>query len=438
MSARAAHARALYDAAVMAVQPARLLTPARLAEALAGDGGRLRALAVGKAAHGLASALTLALQELGGMCLAEGLVVAPAEAPRHAPPRQAEPRRWTEQPGAHPVPDARSVAAGQAALALARRAAAERTPLLVLLSGGASALMELPAGTLTLADLEATTRALLASGAPIAEVNAVRKHLSALKGGRLARAAAPARVVTLALSDVVGDDLATIGSGPTVPDPTTFADALAVLERYRLCLALPPAVRAHLEAGARGLADESPEALPHACASLLGSNADALAAAAAEARRLGYVPVVRSRTLTGEARAVGRRLAQEATAAPDARACLLWGGETTVTLRGGGRGGRNQEAALAAALALEAGAGTATLLVAGTDGVDGPTEAAGAVVSEGTAPALRACGLDPDGALERNDSHTLFAEAEARGLPPLLLRPGPTGTNVMDLAVALA
>jgi hydroxypyruvate reductase len=400
--------------------------PARLLAAAPDDffpAGPLRLLVLGKAGAALAAA---AHRRLGDR-VAEALVV--------RPPGPAPDHPYPEIKADHPVPTARSVAAGEAALALARASAADRQPLLVLLSGGASALLEAPAPGLSLDDLRDTTSALLASGAPIAALNTVRKHLSAVKGGRLAAAAGPARVHTLALSDVVGDDPATIGSGPTAPDPTTFADALAVLDG----LDVPDAVRAHLRSGVRGDLPETPDALPHAVYHLLGSNADALRGAAARARALGLPVRVVTRTLAGEAREVGRDLAAALCEATPG--VLLWAGETTVTLRGTGRGGRNQELALAAALALDgAGSRPLGLLAAGTDGVDGPTAAAGAVVGPQTATRFRAAGLDPEAALADNDSHGLFSrasEAGALGAGEGLVEPGPTGTNVMDLVVGV-
>jgi hydroxypyruvate reductase len=312
--------------------------------------------------------------------------------------------------------------------------------VLVLVSGGGSALLPAPAEGVTLAEKQAVTSLLLASGADIGEMNCVRKHLSRLKGGGMARRAAPARVATLVLSDVVGDPLDVIASGPTVPDPTTFADALEVLRRRGIAERVPPAVRARLEAGARGEIPETPKpgdpALRGGLPALVGTNRIAVAAAARRARALGFRPLVLSTTVTGEARDVAAVLAAVAReargsgqpAAPPC--CLLSGGEPTVTLRGKGKGGRNQELALAAALALEGIPGVA-LLSAGTDGSDGPTDAAGAICDGATAARARAAGLDPRRHLEENDAYPLFA-----ALGDLVVT-GPTQTNVMDLHAAL-
>jgi hydroxypyruvate reductase len=393
---------------------------------------------VGKAALGLAGAAEAQL----GDRVVEGLAVFPRGYRAAVPPDLAQPHRLAVREAGHPAPDAASVEAGREALALAARSAGDGLPLLVLLSGGGSALLEAPAPGLALEALRDTSRLLLRAGVPIGGVNAVRKHLSALKGGRLAAAAHPAPVLTLALSDVVGDDLATIASGPTVPDPTTFADALRVLDEAEIRGAVPPVVRAHLEAGAAGEWLETPKPgdarLARAVTHLLGTNADALGGARREVERLGYRVEVRACDVTGEARAVGERLARELRAASGERVCLLWAGEPTVTVTGSGRGGRCQEAALAAALALDGVDASVLFLAAGTDGVDGPTDAAGAVVSARTAGAARAAGLDPEAALAAHDSHGFF-RAAAPHLPPGegLVVTGPTHTNVMDVFVGL-
>jgi len=341
--------------------------------------------------------------------------------------------------GGHPVPHEDGVRGARAARSLAA-SLGEDDVLLCLLSGGGSALMTLPSETLRLADVGATTAALLRAGATIGELNAVRKHLDALKGGRLAAAAASARIVTLVLSDVIGDPLDVIASGPTVPDPTTFADALAVLEGRGILPAVPEAVRVHLESGARGELEETPKpghpCFARATAAVVGDNALAAEAALAEARRRGYRTVLLTTRLTGEAREAGRVLGSLARAVRRggrpvaAPACLLAAGETTVTVRGGGRGGRNQEVALGAALAL---AGMDGVLVAayGTDGVDGPTDAAGAMAVGDTVKRARVLGRDPAAALADNDAYPFF---EALGD---LIRTGPTGTNVMDLVLVL-
>ncbi len=382
---------------------------------------RLRVLAAGKAAFGMASAV----EEIAGDRIAGGLVVTKDG---HGRPLARLPLRES----GHPVPDARSEAAGRALLTCAAAGEPDEV-VLVLLSGGASALLACPLPGLSQGDVAQTTSLLLASGATIDALNCVRKHLCDVAGGRLARAAGGRSLVLLAISDVIGDRLDVIGSGPCTPDPTRFSDALAVLGERRLVQAVPAAVRRHLEAGARGEVAESPKP-GEACfarvhASIVASNRDALQAASHAAAAEGLRPLRLETPLAGEAREVGRRLAALARAArPAAPTLVLAGGETTVTLSGTGRGGRSQELALAAALGLAGFAG-ATLLAAGTDGTDGPTDAAGAVVDGGTVARGAARGADAAAALARSDSYGFFA-AEGG-----LLRTGPTGTNVMDLAL---
>ncbi len=340
---------------------------------------------------------------------------------------------------AHPTPDERSVVAGQRIATLLAQAGA-RDLVIGLISGGGSALLNLPVPGVTLADIQALTTALLACGAPIGAINTLRKHLDQLKGGGLARLAAPATLVTLILSDVVGSPLDVIASGPTVADPTTFADAIATLDQYGLRAQCPPAIVAYLEAGARGERPETPKPGDQALAAvqnvLIGSNAQAAQAALAAARAAGFNALLLTTYLEGEAREVGRVLAGIArematTGQPLAPpACLIAGGETTVTLRGTGRGGRNQELALSAALALDGLNGVLVAALA-TDGGDGPTDAAGAVATGDTVARAHALGYEPRDYLQRNDSYTLFASLDD------LLLPGPTGTNVNDLVFVL-
>jgi hydroxypyruvate reductase len=291
-----------------------------------------------------------------------------------------------------------------------------------------------------LSDLQVTTDLLLRSGATIGELNTIRKHLSRLKGGQLARLAAPAPVGVLILSDVVGDPLDVIASGPTVPDPTTYAEAWDVVQRYRLGESLPDSVSRRLRAGVAGQLPETPKpgdplfAGVHNC--IIGSNRLAAQAAVAEARRCGYRALLLTTFVEGEAREAARvaaALARSARVHGDPLsppACLVWGGETTVTVRGQGKGGRNQELALAAALALE-GVPDVLLMALATDGTDGPTDAAGAIVDGGTAARARALGLDPLAALANNDAYPLLSAVGD------LLHTGPTGTNVNDLLVIL-
>jgi hydroxypyruvate reductase len=332
----------------------------------------------------------------------------------------------------HPVPDARGEQAAARLLELATGAGATDL-VLVLVSGGGSALTPAPVAPVTLAEKQVVTRALLASGATIGELNAVRKHLSRFKGGQLARAAWPATVVTLALSDVVADALDVIASGPTAPDPTTFADALDVLRARAVLEAAPASVRQRLEAGARGDLEETPKPgdplFARVANVVIGNNAVIVDAAVDVARRLGFRPTLLTRQLQGEARLVAHELLAHARRL-EPPACLVAAGETTVTVRGGGRGGRCQELALAAALELADGEGL-TLLAAGTDGTDGPTDAAGAIVDAGTASRARARGLDPRAALDDNDAHPVLAATGD------LIVSGPTNTNLLDLYLVL-
>lgn len=347
--------------------------------------------------------------------------------------------------GDHPLPTRRSVAAGEAVRSFVERCGAaergrgdaEAGVLTVLLSGGASALVCLPEDGVSLDDLRAVTSALLRAGATIGELNAVRKHVERLKGGRLAALAAPCRVDALILSDVIGDDLDIIGSGPVTPDPTTFADALAVLER-RGVLDAGPTVTARLRAGAAGELPETPKpgdaVFDRVRARIVASNAAAVEAARAAAEGLGFRIASVQRGIAGDAACAGMAVARSALRQhPSQRPlAVIAGGETTVNVgAGAGKGGRNQEAALAAALGLDASYDAAVMAFA-TDGVDGPTDAAGAVVNTETCKRARAMGLDPVDALRRHDSYTLL---DCLGC---LIRTGPTGTNVNDIVVALA
>ncbi len=332
----------------------------------------------------------------------------------------------------HPVPDGRGVAASARLLALAESATADDL-VIFLVSGGGSALTPAPAPPVTLEEKQALTRLLLAAGATINELNAARKHLSRFKGGLLARAASPATVLTLALSDVIGDPLDVIASGPTAPDPSTYADALAVLERRRVLDRTPRSIVDRLRAGAGGKIAETPKAgdrvFERVTNLVIGNNALVVDAAAAEAERLGYRPHVLTRSLQGEAREVARDLVTRARALPGPVA-LIAGGETTVTVRGSGRGGRCQEFALAAALALEGG-DSLVVLAAGTDGTDGPTDAAGGLIDAGTVARGRVAGLDPARALADNDAHALLTATGD------IVATGPTNTNLLDLYLIL-
>ncbi len=412
-------ARRMIAAAFAAVDPERLAR-----EELARRGERFAAvLSLGKAGAALGRGVREAL-EPG----ARRLLIRPLRASSLLDPG------WEQKTGGHPLPDRQSLAAGERL----ERWLAEipPRPFLAMISGGASACVEAPAAGLTLEDLAATQSALLASGLPIHTVNAVRKHLSRLKGGGALRATGGRleRILVLLLSDVPGDDPATIASGPFAADPTTFADALAAIEG----LQVPASVRRHLASGARG---ELPETLKPGHPSLatvetvlLGSARTAVMAAAGEARRRSFH--VAEGELNGEAAQAARQLVERgrslARAAGDAGVALVLGGETTVTLgEETGSGGRNQELALAAAREISGGTGELVFTVA-TDGEDGPTRYAGARVDGGTWEVVRRARIDPDAALARHDSRPALA-----AVPGALLETGSTGTNVGDLAVYL-
>ena len=403
--------------------------------------GRLFLLSVGKASLGMAAALLTCLGPWAQRKLGGGLIVLPEALVGAALAWRGAVASDLRIIGAgHPLPSAGSVVAGQAALELLQQA----TPadlVICLLSGGGSALLTAPAPGLSLADLQATTQLLLRGGATIHELNAVRKHLDQVKGGGLALAAGDARLCSLILSDVPGDRLDVIASGPTAPDPSTFADAWAVIERVQGEAQVPAAVRQRLQAGRRG---ELPETLkPEAARALplqhqvIGSNRLAVEAVAQAAADRGLAPLILATQLAGEAREVGRVLA--AIAGEVARhgrpqrqpACLVAGGETTVTVRGRGRGGRSQELALAAALSIGDAGRPVGLLSFGTDGIDGPTDAAGAWVDDTTVARAQALGLDPLAALTNNDAYPFFA-----ALGDLIIT-GPTGTNVNDVVLIL-
>jgi glycerate 2-kinase len=326
----------------------------------------------------------------------------------------------------HPIPDEPGASGAWRMLEIAK-AAGPRDLVICAISGGASALLPAPAAPLTLAGKQEITQKLLLSGATIHELNTVRKHLSLIKGGQLAQAAWPAAVLTLILSDVVGDDPAVIGSGPTVADHSTREEAAAILRRYGI--AIPGDVM-------RETPKPGDPKLNRAHHEIVGSNRIAITAAAKEARKLGYRTLVLSTTIQGETREVAAMHATIAREILSTRqplkppACILSGGETTVTVRGDGLGGRNQEFVLSAALALD-GAGQVTILSAGTDGIDGPTDAAGAIADSTTIDQARRHGLDARRFLESNDSYHFFEQVGG------LIKTGPTGTNVMDVRVML-
>jgi len=423
---RRAAARAIFDSALAAAAVRPLVL--RAVAAVTPPAGRVVVVGAGKASGAMAAAV----EEAWGERVTGGLVVVKDG-------HLAETRRVKLVEAGHPVPDERGAAAARDLLALAL-GAGDQDLVLTLISGGASALTPAPAPPITLGDKQVMTRLLLAAGADINQLNAVRKHCSVLKGGQLARAAAPARVAALLLSDVIGDPIDVIGSGPTAPDASTFGEALGILDRFDLRQRAPASVRERLERGVRGETAETPKPddaiFERVVNVVIGNNQLVVAAAASRAAALGLAPHVLTRSLHGEARDAARELvalggeiaAGRGPIAPPA--CLIAGGETTVTVRGDGIGGRCQEFALAAALELEGRDGMA-VLAAGTDGSDGPTDAAGAVADGESASRARHQGLDPRAHLYRNDSNRVFA-----ALGDLVIT-GPTNTNLLDLYLVL-
>jgi glycerate 2-kinase len=393
------------------------------------DFDKIWVLGAGKASAAMASAI----EGLLARSVSGGLINVPDGIESHL-------RRVELQPCGHPIPDERGEAGARRMLEIAR-AAGPRDLLIALISGGASALLPAPAPPLTLEGKQQLTRQLLACGATIHEMNTVRKHLSLIKGGQLAQAAYPAKLHTLMISDVVGDDPEVIGSGPTVPDPSTVADAKRILKKYGIVAS------AELKQALHETPKPGDPLFRDARYRIIASNKQAIAAAAKCAQELGYHTRVLSTTVQGETRdaafehaEIARRIIETGLLIQTNRpirlpACLLSGGETTVTVRGNGMGGRNQEFVLAAILALyQAGSGAAgpvTVLSAGTDGIDGPTDAAGAIADSSTLARAAALGLDARGLLDNNDSYHFFEPLNA------LLKTGPTGTNVADVRILL-
>jgi glycerate-2-kinase len=435
--------KALYRAAVSAVEPGRLVTEAlsRRGNAVVirsvSDPGRREfvfvprrvvLLSVGKAAVPMAVAAHRAL----GTRVDDSVVIAP-----DGSPEEALPPGCRFLPAAHPVPDERSLAAGREALALATGLGSEDL-LLVLLSGGGSSLMAFPAETISLADKARTVSLLSAAGAPITDINVVRGALSRVKGGRLAAASRAADVVTLVLSDLGDAGWHLVASGPTLGVPPSRRDAAAVLENYRLLSLVPPPVRQFLFSPSNG--ENASREGGQRWSVLLGDIRTALEGARHEALRLGADVRVLPDLLGGEARSASRRLAVAGacagnlvrrSGAPQRRLVTLFGGETTVTVKGTGTGGRNRELALATAFHID-GVKGASLLVAGTDGVDYTADAAGAFVDDTTLSRAAELGLDAPAALDANDSGPFFAALGDA------FAPGPTGTNVGDVAFVLA
>lgn len=433
----------IMSAALAAVDPAQAI---RQNMSLEGDSLRIgrrsydlssyeRIFVVGGGKAG--SPMVVAIEEILGQRITAGLVNV-----KHGylPPEAAGVRRVEIVEAGHPTPD-EAGRRGAERMVEMLSSLTEKDLVLCLISGGGSALMTLPQPAISLADVQALTEALLRCGATINEINAVRKHVSRIKGGQLARLIHPAQVVSLILSDVVGNPLDVIASGPTVPDTTTFAQAYGVLEKYDLLDKVPTSIVEHLAAGVAGKIAETPKEGDAVFATvynlIVGSNEIAARAALNRAQELGFNTQLLSTYVEGEAREVAKVLAAVAkemakSGQPIPRpACLVVGGETTVTVTGEGKGGRNQEMALAAALALE-GWEEVMVVTLATDGTDGPTDAAGAVATGETIAWARELGLDPEEYLANNDSYHFFEALEE------LIVTGPTNTNVNDLAFVFA
>ncbi len=431
------HLLSIFDTAVRAVAPdGALMRNMRLEGDKLYAGERVYDLAKFKRIFVLgggkgAAPMAKAIEELFGERLADGMVVVKYD---HTLPL----KHIGLMEASHPVPDASGEKAAAKILEMAQQAG-EGDLVICVFTGGASALTPAPAEGITLEDIQKTTSALLSCGATIHELNAVRKHLGRFGGGMLAKAAYPAEVLSLIVSDVIGDDLSVIASGPTAPDPSSFADCDEIIKRFGIADKLPLAVAKRLADGLKGLVDETPKPGDPLFAKvhniLAATNHQALEAAWKKAEEFGYAPRIITEKMMGEAREQAEALISEARAAcgkpasGSAPLCLLAGGETTVSIRGKGKGGRNQEMALKAALCLE-GDSRICGLFAGTDGTDGPTDAAGGFAFADSVALMKPIG-DPNAYLDDNNSYVIL-----KGGGDLLIT-GPTLTNVMDLAIIL-
>ncbi len=416
-------ALAIFRAALAAADPAKAVT-SRLEQLDTDRFRNIYVIGAGKAGASMAKAAERVL----GRRITAGLV-------NVKDGHVAKLRRIELNECGHPVPDERGVAGAERIAGLA--SAAQKDDLVIcLISGGGSALLPLPASPITLEEKQSVTRLLLACGADIHEINAVRKHISRIKGGQLARLAAPATVEALLLSDVIGDDLDVIGSGPTAPDASTFADVARILDKYAIFGRVPAPVRERIEAGLRGEIPETPKPgdplFRRVRNSIVGSNRLALDRAAERARELGFRTLVLASEIQGETREIARMhaaIAREVVRCSQpvkAPACIITGGETTVTIKGDGLGGRNQEFVLAAAIDI-AGLPNVVVFSAGTDGTDGPTDAAGALADGDTVRR----GPEAQLFLDANNSYRYF-----ESLGDLVIT-GPTNTNVMDVRIVL-
>jgi glycerate 2-kinase len=425
--------REIFNKSLLAVDPYKAAASYSDTVRRAYESGHFRNLVLigfGKAA----SLMSKAIEDNLGDLLAGGIIVTKYG---HSVPGSRRSKIITYEAG-HPMPDENGLNAAKEIVRLLNEAD-ENTLVICLISGGGSALLVAPYRGITLADKQEVTGMLLKAGADIYELNTVRKHISAVKGGRLAETAQPATMISLILSDVMGDRLDMIASGPTAPDKTTYHDAHNILQKYKLGGRLPSSVAEIIGKGIRGLIPETPKdddpVFRRVSNIIIGSNKMATDAARKAAELLGYRTMVLSAELSGEAACVARDLARKAIdskkgLAPGDKACLIAGGETTVTVRGNGKGGRNTELALVFGIEIQGFPGI-TFLSAGTDGTDGPTDAAGAFVDGQTVAKAAEAGIDAGEYLKNNDTYTFF-----RRIGDLFIT-GPTGTNVMDIQIIL-
>lgn len=427
-------ARAIYQAGVQGVQADVLLSRVDwevLAPKPLQAYNRVFVIGMGKAAMAMASSVELQFESL----ITAGCAVVPYGYAETLPYPHKPPRKIDVLEAAHPVPDWTSEEAAEILLDIASRCE-EGDLLLVLISGGGSSLTTRFADDITVEDGQAVVQHLLRAGADIRALNTVRKHISLMGGGRLAKTAMPAHVCALVISDVVGDDLSVIASGPTVGDPTHPADAIRVLRAFDIWDRLPASVTGYLQRASEEASLDTPHPsdplFDRVTTKIIGTNRHALDAACAEATRQGYHVTIHEERVEGEARIAGQQRVDQLLASDERRPhCMLWGGETTVTVKGKGLGGRNQELVLGAALAMDGRPESMVLLSGGTDGIDGPTDASGAWATPSTIAHARRRKRDPRAYLEANDAYTFFLELKA------LLKPGPTHTNVMDMVVGL-
>ena len=433
------HALAIFNAAVSAVQPSCLLPKNICLEGnklllhnqsfLLKDLDNIYVIGAGKAS----AAMALEVEKILGEHIAKGVIVTKYH---HSLPLQ----KIKSIEAGHPLPDENSLLAGKEIMELVKQAC-EKDLIIALISGGASSLLaDHPPGTI-LDEVQDLFRLLLHSGATINEMNVVRKHLSLIKGGQLSRAAYPATLVSFILSDVIGDSLDVIGSGPTVGDPGSFEDAYAILQKYKLVEKLHPAIDAWMWKGLKGEVSDTPKPgdyfLETTINHIIGANRVALEAAASKAEALGFVPFIVTDKLIGEANEEAKKFIEYISMYRGARpACILMGGETTVTIKGNGKGGRNQQFALASLEQLIKNTNTeavhnSLILSAGTDGSDGPTEVTGAMVDRTTIDKTKELGLDVSSFINNNDSYHFFQKTGGHIIT------GATQTNVMDIVIAL-